>query len=80
MIRFMPLSKTADIEILASAVSSVAPNGTYLEKVNAAKSIISVFDGRLEEVIGGLNIFTPPIDRADRLAASEVLNAKESSQ
>ena len=74
-------SNAADAEILASVISTVAPNGTYYEQVSVAQSVLNLSDdSSLQATVNKLGTFTKPISSTARRAAQEAISQNKSSQ
>lgn len=74
-------SSNADVELLASVISTVASDDTYFEQVAVAQSVLD-FTGSdtLQSTVNRLGTFTNPIIPTARQAAQEAINERKSSQ
>lgn len=74
LLKNVPASTSSETQLLASAISTICPNGTYLEQVEVAKNILNSSKNKnLQQELNQLGTFTNPITPASIQAAEEAL-------
>ncbi len=81
LFRHIPMSASANAELLASVISTVSPNGTYFEQVELAQQILRLSsDESLEHTVNSLGVFTNEITPTSRRAAIEALSINSEAE